>query len=326
MTRFASAAWAGRIVHLLQAAALLALLAPTAALAQRATPVPSTPIRARDAPAPVTFPRDDGPHDVGIEWWYYTGHLYAPDGRLFGFEFVIFKGREQGVGGVAAHFAITDNAAGQFHYAEKRAGLAGVVGRRAAMDLTVDGWTMLGQNGDDRLRAAMPGDAGYALDLLLTSRKPPALHDGDGYIAYGDGTASYYYSRTDLAVTGRLEAGGATMPVTGTAWMDHQWGDFKTFETGGWDWFALDLNDDRQIMLYLIRNQRRDVVLVDGSIVAPDGGLTVLGASDFTVRPLGTWTSRATRTTYPSAWLVDIPGERLRLTIVPTMPDQELDT
>jgi predicted secreted hydrolase len=191
------------------------------------------------------------------------------------------------------------------------------------MDLTVDDWSMLGQDGDDRLRATMPG---YAIDLQLTSRKPPALHDGDGYIDYGDGTASYYYSRTDLNVTGRLEANGATIPVTGVAWMDHQWGNFKTFESGGWDWFALDLNDDRQIMLYLIRNERRDVVLVDGSIVAPDGALTALGASDFTVEPLGTWTSPATDTTYPSGWRIDVPRERLRLTVVPTMLDQELDT
>ncbi|HEU0115717.1 MAG TPA: lipocalin-like domain-containing protein, partial [Thermomicrobiales bacterium] len=109
MGRLAAPVWAGRIVGLAQAAALAALLAPIAALAQQATPRPATPIRASDAPAPVTFPKDDGPHDVGIEWWYYTGHLFAPDGRLFGFEFVIFKGRQQGIVGAASHFAIADN-------------------------------------------------------------------------------------------------------------------------------------------------------------------------------------------------------------------------
>src|SRR5689334_6034023 len=167
---------------------------------------------------------------------------------------------------------------------------------------------------------------GYAIDLQLTTRKPPALHDGDGYIAYGDGTASYYYSRTDLAARGMLEADGKSIPVTGTAWMDHQWGNFRTFATGGWDWFALDLNDDRQIMLYLIRNQQGAVTLVDGTIVAPDGRVTTLGASDFSVRALGSWTSPTTGTTYPAGWSIDIPAERIQLTVAPTMPDQELDT
>ena len=49
-----------------------------------ATPA-STPAPPPD-PQPVVFPRDDGPHDRLTEWWYYTGHLRASDGRRLGFE------------------------------------------------------------------------------------------------------------------------------------------------------------------------------------------------------------------------------------------------
>ena len=31
--------------------------------------------------SPIALPRDDGPHDRLTEWWYYTGHLRADDGR-----------------------------------------------------------------------------------------------------------------------------------------------------------------------------------------------------------------------------------------------------
>ena len=43
---------------------------------------------------------------------------------------------------------------------------------------------------------------GYAMRLDVATTKPAALHDGDGYIDYGNGTASYYYSWTRLEVTG----------------------------------------------------------------------------------------------------------------------------
>ena len=63
---------------------------PTAASAvARRRPTPP-PVAVAD-PTPVVLPRDDGPHDRLTEWWYYTGHLRAADGRRFGFEFVIFR-------------------------------------------------------------------------------------------------------------------------------------------------------------------------------------------------------------------------------------------
>ena len=70
------------------------------------------------------FPRDHGTHDeYRTEWWYYTGHLTADDGKRYGFELTFFR-----VGVVPssvpsetrwdlhnlalAHFAITDTTAG----------------------------------------------------------------------------------------------------------------------------------------------------------------------------------------------------------------------
>jgi predicted secreted hydrolase len=114
--------------------------------------------------------------------------------------------------------------------------------------------------------------------------------------------------------------------VIGSAWMDHQWGDFATYQDGGWDWFAVQLDDGTDVMLYLIRDADGDPLRVDGSIVDPEGELTVLGAGDFTTTVMGSWTSRATGTTYPSGWELEIPGQDLTLTVTPSLLDQELDT
>jgi predicted secreted hydrolase len=287
---------------------------PAAALLT--TPGASTPV-------PIAFPRDDGAHDSGIEWWYFTGHLFTATGDRYGFEYVVFRARQGSLEGYIAHVAVTDNQRRSFHYDQRVLGAKGVAGSAAPLDLNLDGWTMRGGDGAFALAAAIPG---YALRLDVATTKPAALHEGDGYIEYGDGTASYYYSWTRLAVSGTLDLGSGSHAVTGEAWMGHQWGDFAAYREGGWDWFSLQLENKTDIMLYLIRAPDGTPAIVDGSIVAADGSLSVLDEGDFQVTPAGTWTSPETGTTYPSEWTIAIPERGLTLTVTPSLPDQELDT
>lgn len=308
------------------------LLRPTrsdrhAVAALEGTPGAELPPGIDDAPVPVSFPRDDGPHSAFIEWWYYTGHLFTETGDRYGFEFVVFKGERNGMPlGYASHFAIADNPRGRFVYDERIAPIdpaASASSEDAVFDLQVGDWRMWGGDGDDRLLASMTG---YAMALRLSPEKSPALHDGDGYIDYGDGQASYYYSRTRMSVAGSLAVDGVTLPVTGDAWMDHQWGDFNTFEDGGWDWFSLQLDDGSDLMLYVITTADGAPRIVDGSLVAPDSTLTVLDGGDFTIETTGTWTSPHSGVTYPSGWIVSLSAEQLEVTVTPSLPDQELDT
>jgi predicted secreted hydrolase len=291
------------------------LIAPIAAR-NGATPVP-------DAPVPVTFPRDDGPHDSAIEWWYFTGHLFTDDGARFGFEDVIFRARSGGLEGYISHVAVTDNALDTFHYGQRILGARGVSGNADVLDLNLNGWTMRGGNGQFALAAGIPG---YALDLAVTATKPATLHDGDGYIDYGDGTASYYFSWTRMSVSGSIDLGQGLRPVHGEAWMDHQWGDFTSYRAGGWDWVSVQLANGTDVMLYVIRGPNDEPVIVKGSLVGPDGALTVLERDDFQITPIGTWRSPATDTTYPSGWNIAVPSVNLTLTATPSLPDQELDT
>ena len=99
------------------------------------------------------------------------------------------------------------------------------------------------------------GDATTAIgiDLRLDARKPPTLHDGDGWIDFGPAGGSYYLSRTDMAAKGTVTLGDETLAVEGDAWFDHQWGDFISVGGGGWDWFAVNLDDGTDLMLSLVR-------------------------------------------------------------------------
>ena len=286
------------------------------AFAQVATPT-------LDIPLPITFPRDDGVHDTSIEWWYFTGNIETEAGERLGFEYVMFRAKPGNLEGFVSHFAVTSPGRESFTYDQRIDGVQGVRGDGAALNLDLDGWTMRGENGNFTLQADMPG---YAINLTLATQKPAALHDGDGYIDYGNGTASYYYSWTRLKVTGTVAINGVEQRVFGEAWMDHQWGDFATYQEGGWDWFSIQLANTNDLMLYVVRGPEGEPLRVDGTLIGPTGNATYFGPGDFTISPTASWTSPATNTTYPSAWNIDVPGANLALSVTPILEEQELDT
>jgi len=306
-------------------------------------------------PIPVVLPRDDGPHDRLTEWWYDTGHLRAADGRRFGFEYVIFRA-ERGAFPTswASHLAITDETGDRFVYAQRlEVGPSvdrsprGADGEPTGFDLSLTGldpanpatagrpaWTMTGAGGTDRLTAMTAPDeaaaagspGGFGLDLILAAAKPPALHDHDGWIDFGAAGSSYYYSRTAMAARGSLTLDGERLTVEGQVWFDHQWGDFISIGGGGWDWFAVNLDDGTDLTLSLVRDADGAYPLVYGTLVDRDGTVHHLDRDAFSVEVTGRWTSPATGADYPAGWRVSIPGERLSIQLTPTVADQELDT
>ncbi len=156
--------------------------------------------------------------------------------------------------------------------------------------------------------------------------KPPALHDHDGWIDFGEAGSSYYYSRTAMTATGSLTIDGERLAVEGEAWFDHQWGDFISIGGGGWDWFAVNLDDGTDLTLSLVRDADGAYPLVYGTLVARDGTVRHLDRDAFTVEVTGHWTSPATGAVYPAGWRVAIPGEGLSIDLTPTVAAQELDT
>ncbi len=317
------------------------------------TPPPSPAPRPPD-PQPVLLPRDDGPHDRLTEWWYYTGHLRSADGARFGFELVVFRAERGGFPvSWASHLALTDETGGRFHVAQ-RSEIGPQVdrsprdagGEPTGFDLVISGWdpsdprppagtpwSMAGSLGDDSLAAHAAGNevsgdpiAAFGLDLQLEAVKPPALHDGDGYIDFGPAGGSYYYSRTAMVATGTVTLRDATLDVTGNAWFDHQWGDFISVGGGGWDWFAVNLDDGTDLSLSLVRAADGSYPLVYGTLVDDAGDTRHLAGTDFTVVVTDHWTSPETGATYPAGWTIDVPHEQLEIRLAPTVAQQELDT
>ncbi len=183
---------------------------------------------------------------------------------------------------------------------------------------------MRGANGRDELDA---DGEGIGVELQLGGGdRPPVLHDRDGYVDFGPAGGSYYYSRTRMDADGAVRVGARTYQVEGIAWFDHQWGDFITVGGGGWDWFAVNLDDGTDVTLSLVRAADGSYPLVYGTLVRPDGRFEHLERTDFEVDVDDRWRSPATGATYPAGWTIRIPKERLAIELRPTVPDQELDT
>ena len=306
-------------------------------------------------PQPIEFPRDDGPHDRLTEWWYYTGHLVAEDGRRFGFEAVVFRAERAGVPvSWASHLALTDESGRRFRYAQRSEigpqvdrSPRGPDGTPTGFTLFVSGtppsteaqagsrrWQLSGTDGHHVVVASTsPAEAAVAggpfgINLEFVADRPPALHRGDGWIDFGPAGGSYYYSTTRLRAGGIVLVDGEQLRVSGSAWFDHQWGDFISVGAGGWDWFAVNLDDGTDLTVSLVRAADGTYPLVYGTLVDADGRAGNLDRSAFTVLadPAKTWTSPRTGAVYPAGWTIRVPGEDLVIELHPTVPDQELDT
>ncbi|HUR16366.1 MAG TPA: lipocalin family protein, partial [Candidatus Limnocylindrales bacterium] len=322
---------------------LVGCSASGAILANEPAPQPSisaptaAPSRQPD-PQPVVLPRDEAAHERLTEWWYYTGHLEADDGSEFGFEFVIFRA-ERGSFPVswASHLALTDERGHRFLYEQRsEIGPQADLTAEAGFNLSVRGtsdiglplpgepWRMSGVGGRDVLTATGSAFA-FGLELVDT-RSDVVLHDSEGWIDFGPAGGSYYYSRPRMAATGDLTIDGRAMSVEGSAWFDHQWGDFIAVGGGGWDWFAVNLEDGTDLTISLVRAADGSYPLIYGTLVNADGTYEHLPRGAFELTPRGTWTSERTGAVYPSGWTITIPTEELVVDLTPTIEDQELDT
>lgn len=295
-----------------------------------------------------SFPRDHASHpNFRTEWWYYTGHLQAGNGRRFGYELTFFRnalilrltGRTSKWATrdvVVAHFAVTDETTGKFYCTDRisRAaqGIAGAATDKPHVWLGAWDLKFFGKNGAMQTLKAeatnLPKE--IAIDLQQRALKPPVQHGTNGVSqkAAGRGRASHYYSYTRLATTGTLRVGNETFRVQGQSWFDHEFGSNQlSSDEAGWDWFSLQLDDGRELMLYHLRlkNGGSDPYS-SGTLVDVGGKAQHLTLSEFSIEPLAQWHSPHTGADYPARWRVTLPGEGLQFDITPTVADQELTT
>jgi predicted secreted hydrolase len=313
-----------------------------------------------DTPRAFRFPADHGPHpEYRTEWWYLTGNVRTATGRRFGYQITFFRSAlaaDPPAGSspwrahqaYMAHLALADVEAGRFHAFERFArGAAGLAGARAEpLRVWLEDWRL------ERVPAAGPAlrgaappltgpidaahpplrlraaDGDIALDLLLEPVKPPVFHGDAGLSRKGPepGNASRYYSWTRVRTSGVLVVDGERQRVEGTSWLDREWGTTALSPgLAGWDWFALQMEDGSELMLYRMRREDGSADPFSGGSYVPASGPSLpLRAEDAAVTVTAHWTSGRTGARYPSAWRISVPAIRLDAEVRPVLADQEM--
>lgn len=287
-----------------------------------------------------SFPCDHAAHpDYRIEWWYYTGNVETREGKRFGYQLTFFR---TGVVLVAvnpsrwvvrdlylAHFAIADLENQKFYSFERlaRAGVGWAGADTEQYRVWNETWEA---RLDGETHVLTADDSGFRLQLALVPEKPPVIHGENGVSQKGAaaGNASHYYSLTRLRTSGQITINSETFDINGLSWMDHEFGtSFLEKEHVGWDWFSLQLNDGRELMIFQLR--RADGSMdphSSGTLIDTDGQTIPIRFGEFSLAPSQPWQSPTTGAKYPTVWGVEVPRLELQLLVRAALPDQELRT
>ncbi len=289
------------------------------------------------------FPRDESAHpDFKTEWWYFTGNLREDStGRRFGYQLTFFRQgiRPPGQRPPAksafvtdhfwfAHFAISDLEARKFHATETISrGVFGEAGSGGGDDRLV--WI-----GDWTLRQPKPGsyalsatNQDMAIQLGLTSKKPPVFHGEDGISAKSPdaGNASHYFSHTRLDSKGSLRLGSRSFTVQGTSWFDREWSTSVLGQgVSGWDWFSIHLDQNVEVMLFQLRRTDGSSAFTSGTLIESDGTTRRLKHGEIRFTAGKIWKNAQTGVSYPIDWRAEIPSMGLSLRVKAAIPNQEL--
>jgi predicted secreted hydrolase len=320
--------------------------------------LPSGPTRAAEGDEPVRrgrtlrFPRDHGAHlGAAIEWWYVTGDLRGPADSRYGFQITFFRSRTGLAEGLDsrfaarhllfAHAALTDLDARTHLHAQRVARWSGDETSRLARasvrdtELRLGGWTLQRRDaeGGSLYRTqfgsspAGTGPPDFELQLELSATQPLLLQGDAGFSRKGpdEAQASHYLSEPQLAVQGTLRRAGQSVPVTGRAWLDHEWSDQLMHpEAVGWDWIGMNLDDGGALTAFRLRRADGSSLWAGGSWRSASGALQVFAPGDVRFTRGRHWASPASGARYPLQWTVDTPAGRFEVRAL--LDAQELDS
>lgn len=273
----------------------------------------------------IQLPKDDAVHPptpYSFEWFYWTSHLEAADGRKFGFLDIIYHTvaeLEPGLGTPIQYSdtTVSDLSEGTYHYGGRAFEYGPAKPVRNGFEFSIGDNHVKGGDGRDELRAVVDdGAKRYAVHLWLYSLKPAVQQISESYLRE--------YARTRVATLGTIEVEGELIPVFGYSVFDHAFGDQlpQLAQVDNWTWMSLQLDDDREIVL--LRMVRHDGSTMEYAyVIDANCRTTSYGPGEFTLAATDTW-KQSENCEYPIAWEIAIPAAHARLEITPAIVDQDI--
>jgi predicted secreted hydrolase len=264
-------------------------------------------------PTFVHLPDDQAAHPTAnIEWWYTIGHLQA-GGHEYGYEVQLTA---NGI----TQIALTDVTSGEYASEQKQFNPGEFSISTSALDVRMPNATLSGPIDNMHLEADLPQGMG-TLELTLNAVGPAMYDNGTGLIPFLGGT-SYYYSLPNVQTSGTLTVGGETQQVTGTSWLDRQWGTWDWSKLQKWTWMALQLSNGDTVGLWDLFDTTGEKHWA--TVLSPDGSHRVVSVNPLAPEATNFQTSPTTGQRYAGEWTVTIPSLQTELVVTAEPVLQEI--
>ncbi len=297
----------------------------------------------------IRFPRDEGAHyvtdyEVTMEWWYTIFHLTDGRGHQFSimttffmpqagaafrpFNFIDAQSMVRRDGGEWGTLEASEQLLDLVYHSETQGEPDSFLRvKRDASGTPVPFYY------HERVFWQDPEGSGrtQSLDLQMEALRAPLIVGGDGYVTIGTSGESYYYSLTDMKVTGTIEMDGEQWEVEGMGWMDHQWGPFMLNPTplskNSYEWMAIQLDNGQQYMVSDLFDRQGHSYREEGfgSIGWVDSDCSQGRSLDHTIERLSYWPYTDKDWYFASKWRILVPETGLDVTVTPVVPDQTVD-
>ena len=266
-------------------------------------------------PTFVHMPADQAAHpNAKQEWWYTVGHIQT-GGHKYGYEVQLTR---SGI----TQISITDEASGAY-VSEQNAFKPDQFSTSASkLDVQMPNASLSGPLDAMRLKAKLPQGKG-TLDLTLKAVGPTLYDNGAGLFPFLDDT-SYYYSLPDLETSGTLTLDGSTKHVTGTSWLDRQWGNWNWDTLHRWTWMAVRLDNGQAINLWNMFDDNGEKHWA--TVLSPDGTHRVVSIQPLAPQAGHFETSPTTGQRYAGEWTVTIPSLNTTLVVTAKPVLQEIQS
>ena len=211
----------------------------------------------------IFFPRDEGWHsNASMEWWYTNANVTgAITGNKYSIMVAYFYYPQFLSDGIRI-FNIANDTHNQFYTQT----LFCNYNNLATDHLNIKAYP-LGSMGEewitlqDSLGKLKPFEYRIStvsqfgsINAKYDAAKRPLMIDETGFLYQGTSGYSYYYSLTKLNLTGTLKLNDITEPITGTAWVDHQYGQLKSTIEDQYEWFSIQLSNGMDLNIWDIFN------------------------------------------------------------------------
>jgi hypothetical protein len=217
-------------------------------------------------------------------------------------------------------FSISDETTGWYKNYEAPVPAGEFSWSTTGLDLTAGSVTMTGSAQQINATATTPVGS---FTGQYTPQGPAFNYSSDGLTQLLSDT-TYEYAFPDATTTGTLTAEGQKFTVSGTSWVDRQWGPFPlTDPTMQWTWFGMTLSNGDVVAVWDILDSSSQNSWA--TVLSPNGSYQVVAVTPVANGAGAPWTSPASGNTYPTAWNITIPSLSADLIVAKTGPTgQEL--